>query len=276
MQASWLSYAGTTGADFIDYLIGDRVVTPAERAADFAEKRVLLPHCFLITNHEQPISETSARRSDYGLPEKGFVFCGMHNSYKIEPGIFGVWMRILAQVSGSVLWLASGGATMEANLRREAQRRGVDPNRLIFLRGSVPKADHLARLRFADLFLDTHWYNAHTTACDALWVGLPLITCPGETFASRVAASLLTAAGLPELIASDFDRYEQLALQLAREPAKLVALCAKMAARRTTCPLFDTPRFVRNLERAFVGMWRNYEAERPPRAFEVVEPEGAT
>jgi predicted O-linked N-acetylglucosamine transferase (SPINDLY family) len=276
VQASWLSYPGTTGAEFIDYLVGDRIVTPPERAADFSEKLVLLPHCYLITDHEQPISATSARRGDYGLPDRGFVFCSLNNSYKFEPEIFGVWMRILAQVAESVLWLTSGGATMEANLRREAESCGVDPARLIFVRGTLPKSEHLARVRLADLFLDTHLYNAHTTACDALWAGLPVFTCPGDTFASRVAASLLTAIGLPELIAADFDRYEQMAVQFANHPAALQLLRAKLAAHRTTWPLFDTPRFVRNLERAFIGMWQNYEAGRPPREFEVIEPQIAS
>ena len=258
-------------AEFIDYLVGDRLVTPPELAADFSEKLALLPHCYLVADHEQAISVTEANRNDYGLPDERFVFCSLNNSYKIEPEIFSVWMRILAQVSESVLWLTSGGATMEANLRREAQARGVDPSRLVFVRGVLPKPEHLARVRLADLFLDTHLYNAHTTACDALWAGLSVLTCPGETFAARVAASLLTAVGLTDLIADNLDRYEQMAVHLARHPAELRGLRDKLAAQRTTWPLFDTPRFVQNLKRAFVGMWQNNAAGRPPCVFEVIE-----
>ncbi len=269
VQVSWLSYPGTTGADFIDYVFGDHCVTPPESVADFCEQLVRLPHSYLITDHEQPVSNAAGRRQDHGLPDDGIVFASINNCYKFEPLIFDIWMRILNQVNGSVLWLKTGGGTMETNLRREAHVRGVSPDRIVFTRGILPKPDHLARLRLADLFLDTHFYNAHTTAVDALWVGLPVLTCPGKTFAARVGASLLNAIGLPELIASDLTAYEQLAVRLARQPHELQALRDKLAAHRTTWPLFDTPRFTKNLESAYRTMWDIHAAGQQPRGFEV-------
>lgn len=271
VQASYLVYPGTTGADFIDYLIGDPVVTPPEHAAAYSERLVLLPHAYQVNDDEQPIAATSYSRPACGLPESGFVFCCFNNSYKLEPGIFDVWMRILAQVPDSVLWIYSTSATAESNLRREAEARGIAAERLRFAR-NLPKAEHLARLRLADLFLDTSVVNAHTTASDALWAGVPLLTCPGQTFATRVAASLLTAIGLPELIVPDLETYERQAVHLAGRREELRQLRAKLAAHRTTWPLFDTPRFVRNLERAYRAMWDLYAAGERPQAIVVTEP----
>ena len=270
VQMSWLAYPGTTGANFIDYVIGDRFTTPVENAADFSEQLLRLPHSYLITDHGQPVA-TASRRRDYGLPETGFVFACINNAYKFEPEIFGAWMRILSQVPGSVLWLKSGGPTMEDNLRRESRHRGVSPERLLFIRENIPKPDHLARLRLADLFLDTHAYNAHTTAVDALWAGLPVLTWPGSTFASRVGASLLAAAELPELIASGLDHYERLAVAMAEAPAEMARLRDTLARNRGTCPLFDTPRFVRNLERGYRAAWAIHEAGERPRSIDVSE-----
>ena len=271
VQVSWLAYPGTTGADFIDYLFGDRLITPPESAADFSERLVRLPHCYLPTDREQPIAATAGRRRDHGLPDGAFVFACINNAYKFEPVIFGAWMRILARVPGGVLWLKTGGATMETNLRREAEARGVSPERMLFTRGNLPKPDHLARLGLADLFLDTHFYNAHTTAVDALWAGLPVLTCPGPTFAARVGASLLAAAGLPELIAPDLERYEALAVELAGDPALLGRLRERLREGRATAPLFDTPRFVRDLERGYRAVWAIHEAREPPRAIDLAE-----
>ena len=180
-------------------------------------------------------------------------------------------MRILSRVPGSVLWLKSGNATMEANLGREAEARGVSSNRLLFSRTNIPKPDHLARLRLADLFLDTHVYNAHTTAADALWAGLPVLTCPGKTFASRVGASLLAAVEMPELITDDLDHYERLAVRLAGDAGELARLRGRLADSRGSCPLFDTPRFVRNLERGYRAVWAIHEAGEKPRAVDVAE-----
>jgi protein O-GlcNAc transferase len=269
LQMSWLAYPGTTGADFIDYLLGDRLITPAEAATDFGERIVRLPHCYLPTNREQPIAASAGTRRDHGLPDGGFVFASINNSYKFEPVIYAVWMRILARVPGSVLWLKSGGATMEANLRREAQARGVSPGRILFARDHLTKPAHLARLTLADLFLDTHFYNAHTTAADALWAGLPVLTCPGPTFAGRVGASLLSAVSLPELIAPDLERYEEMAVELAEDRALRGDLRQRLQEGRATAPLFDTPRFVRNLERAFKAAWAIHEAGEKPRAIDL-------
>ncbi|HEY7427193.1 MAG TPA: tetratricopeptide repeat protein [Gemmataceae bacterium] len=265
VQAHYIGYPGSLGADFIDYLIGDPVVTPAESAADFRECLVTLPHAYLATDHQQPIAAAPVTRADCGLPEEGFVFCGFGNRYKIESVVFAVWMRLLAGVPGSVLWLSPAAPAVEQNLRREAEGRGVDGRRLVFARHLPGKAEHLARHRAADLMLDTLYYNAHTTAADALWAGLPLLTCPGQTFASRVGASLLRALGLPELIAADLEDYERRAARLALHPPELTRLRDALAERRTRCPLFDAPRLVRNLERAYGVMWENYAAARPPR-----------
>ncbi len=270
IQAGWLGYPATIGADFLDYIIGDPVVTPPESAGAFSEKIVRLPHTYMVTDHRQTIG-TPMSRADQGLPEDAVVFCCFHNAHKIEPLVFDRWMRVAEQVPGSVLWLSVRQAVAQANLRREAQARGVDPNRLIFAGHVASKAQHLARLRLADLFLDTHCYNAHVTACDALWAGLPVLTCPRDTFASRVCASLLTAVGLRELIAPDLAEYERLAVTLARDRAALPRVRQKLADQRQSAPLFDTPRFVRNLERAYGAMWEVHAAGQPPRAIDVRE-----
>ncbi len=272
IQVNYIGFAGSMGAPFLDYLVSDRIVTPPELAGAYSEQLVLLPHCYLVTDHEQPIAATTARRADYGLPEGAVVFSCFNNSYKFEPEIFGVWMRILGQMPGSVLWLYAGGPTVEKNLRRVAAARGIAADRILFA-PHRPKAEHLARLRLADLFLDTHYVNAHTGACDALWAGLPVLTCPGRTFASRVAASLVANIGLPELAAADLGEYERTAVRLARQPAELRALRERLAANRTRWPLFDTPRITRNLERAYRAMWEIYAAGEPPRPIAVTESE---
>jgi predicted O-linked N-acetylglucosamine transferase (SPINDLY family) len=271
IQVNWLAYPSTMAAPFIDYLIGDHIITPPERAEDFGERVVLMPHCYLATDHQQEIAARPVRRSEFQLPEQAFVFSSFNNTYKIEPRIFSIWMKILAQVQHSVLWQLSGGATFERNLRREAAARGIAPERLIFA-GALPKAEHLARLRLADLFIDTYYINGHTTTVDALWAGVPVLTCPGETWTSRVASSLLTSIGLPELITRDLEEYERQAVFLARHPGELRQLREKLAANRTTWPLFDTPRFVRNLERAYREMWAVYASGQPPRLLEIREP----
>jgi predicted O-linked N-acetylglucosamine transferase (SPINDLY family) len=202
------------------------------------------------------------------LPERGFVFACFNNSYKITPEFFSVWMRLLAAVDDAVLWLLQDNATAEANLRAEAQRHGIDPARLVFA-DRRPIEEHLARHRVADLFLDTLPYNAHTTASDALWAGLPVLTCLGETFAGRVAASLLNAVGLPELITTNMADYEAMAQKIAREPERLAEIKAKLARNRDTCALFDTPRFARHIEAAYLQMWEIFQRGEPPRSFSV-------
>ncbi|MEH2327498.1 MAG: TIGR03032 family protein [Nostoc sp.] len=267
IQVSYLGYPGTMGADFIDYIISDPVVTPPEFADGFSEKLVTLPHSYQVNDYQQAIASTPVTRSEYGLPESGFVFCCFNNNYKIEPEIFDVWMRILAAVPGSVLWLIVRFPAAEDNLKREAQARGINSDRLIFAQYHT-KAEHLARHQLADLFLDTLYYNAHTTASDALWTGLPVVTCIGKTFASRVAASLLTAVGLPDLITNNLKEYEQLAIHLGHSPIALQELKQRLAQNRTTYPLFDTPRFTRNLELAYFAMWEIYAAGNPPKTIE--------
>ncbi|MEA3212591.1 MAG: protein O-GlcNAc transferase [Chthoniobacter sp.] len=270
IQVSYLGMVGTMGAEFLDYLITDRVVSPPERAGDFDERLVWMPHSYLVNDHQHPIADRPATRAECGLPAQGFVFCCFNNSYKIEPEVFGDWMAILAEVPGSVLWLYASGASCEANLRREAEARGIAPGRLVFV-GRRPIAEYLAQHRLADLFLDTHVYNGHSTVSLALWAGLPVLTCPGSTFASRVGASVLAAAGLSGLIAADRADYRRLAVSLARDPEALRRLRATLAEGRDTCPLFDAPRFARNLERAYRAMWDRYASGRPPEPIAIVE-----
>jgi len=251
IQISWLGFAGTMGASFIDYLIADDIVVPAAGESDFREKIIRLPNSFMITDNQQPIAENKPSRRDQGLPENAVVFCCFNNAPKIEPTIFSIWMEILKRSPGSVAWLSVRDAVAQTNLRREATARGVDGARLIFAKHVKSKADHLARLGLADLFLDTHYYNAHATTADALWAGSPILTCPGQTFASRVAASVVTAAGLPELVVPNLDAYKAEAIRLASDGAALRSIREKLQSARTTAPLFDTPRFVRELENAY-------------------------
>jgi protein O-GlcNAc transferase len=268
--ATYLGFPGSSGAPFIDYAIVDRIVAPAAEAPLFSERLVHLPHCYLVNDRDHPIDDAPLARRDVGLPDEGFVFCCFNASYKIEPFIFDVWMRILRQVPGSVLWLLQLAPGVADNLRREAVARGVDPARLVFA-GKQPKARHLARYRLADLFLDTRYCTAHTTCSDALLVGLPVLTCPGDSFASRVAASVLLAADLPELVVADFAQYEARAVALAREPASLNELRERLRARRPTCPAFDGTRLARNLERAYRSMWEIHRAGKPPQPLTISE-----
>jgi protein O-GlcNAc transferase len=228
-----------------------------------------MPECYQVNDARRSIPAHTPGRTELGLPEDGFVFCCFNNSYKITPVLFDIWMRLLQKVPGSALWLLQDNAIAAANLRSEAQARGVDPERLIFAT-RVPVGEHLARQRRADLFLDTLPYNAHTTTSDALWVGLPVLTCLGTAFPGRVAASLLTAIGLPELITFGLDAYEARALELATDPAQLGSLRMRLAENRDTHPLFDAARFCRHLEDAYTTMWRRQQDGLPPESFSVV------
>jgi len=268
VQASYLGFPATMGAEFIDYVIVDGFVAPTSEQAAFAEKLVHLPGCYQINDRQRPIAVSAPSRKACGLPADGFVFCSFNNSYKITPDVFGCWMRLLAAVPGSALWLLEANELVARNLRREAERRRVDPDRLVFA-PRVPLADHLARHRNADLFLDTLPCNAHTTASDALWAGLPVLTCVGATFAGRVCGSLLTAIGVPELITYSPAEYERTALALARGRSRLADLRERIARNRTSSALFDLPRTVRHLEAAYDHMWRRWCAGEPSSAFAV-------
>jgi len=253
VQASYLGFPGTTGAEFINYIIADEIVIPESAARYYSENVVRLPDSYQANDTNRPIARATPSRGEAGLPKEGFVFCCFNNTYKILPTIFDIWMRLLLGVEGSLLWLLEDNLSAMRNLRREAEERGVAASRLVFA-PRLPPDEHLARHALADLFLDTLPYNAHTTASDALWAGLPVVTCIGNTFAGRVAASLLKAACLPELITESLAAYEALALNLARDPGALSALKTKLAQNRDTCPLFDTARFTRNLEAAYIAM----------------------
>jgi protein O-GlcNAc transferase len=268
IQVSYLGYPGTMGANYIDYLIADRVVVPDDQHNAFSEKVVCLPDSYQVNDTHRRNAAITPSRTEAGLPEGGFIFCCFNNNFKITPDVFDVWMRLLKEIEGSVLWLIAGNSVAPANLRREAALRGVAAERLIFA-PRTGSEDHLARHRLADLFLDTYYCNAHTTASDALWAGVPVLTCSGATFAGRVAGSLLTAVGLPELITHSLDDYEVLALKLARDPALLAALRQKLACHRETYPLFNTERFARHIEAAYIEMWERCQRGEPPQSFAV-------
>ena len=270
IQINYLGYPGTMGADYIDYIIADRFIITEKQRRFYGEKVVYLPESFQANDFKRIIGNTPVSRTEVGLPENAFVFCSFNNSYKITPTCFEIWMRLLNHVDGSVVWLLGGDTNLERNLRKEANNRGVSPARLIFS-SRTAYASYLARYRLADLFLDTFPFNAGTTASDALWVGLPIITCSGETFASRMAGSLLRAVGLAELVTRSLVEYEALALRLARDPDRLAAIKAELARNRDSYPLFDTVRFTRHLESAFEMMCERVQQGKPPSSF-AVEP----
>jgi predicted O-linked N-acetylglucosamine transferase (SPINDLY family) len=261
VQITYLGYPSTLGADYIDYIIADETVIPVESQKYFTEKIAYLPDTYMVNDSKRKISDKQFTRSELGLPESGFVFCCFNNSYKVTPQTFDGWMRILQQVPGSVLWLAENNAISAANLRKEAGARNVSPDRLIFAKRMESLADHLARHRLADLFIDTLPFNAHTTASDALWAGLPVLTCIGTTFAGRVAASLLKAIELPELIASTQEEYEAMAVEFATNPEKLQAIRQKLDNNRLTTALFDARRFTKNIENIYRQMHENQHAD---------------
>jgi protein O-GlcNAc transferase len=264
IQVNYLGYAGTMGAPYYDYILADSTIIPREHFDFYSEKVVWLPDTFMASDSTRRIADHTPSRRELGLPETGFVFCCFNQSLKINPEIFDIWMRLLHAVSGSVLWLKDNDPTSTQNLRRAAELRGIAAERLVFA-ASVPNvADHLARHRQADLFLDTLHYNAHTTANDSLWAGTPILTCIGTTYASRVAASLLRAVGLPELVTESLDEYEKLALKIAHEPESLASLKSRLARNRNACPLFDTTRFTRGMEAAYKAMWQRARQSEPP------------
>jgi protein O-GlcNAc transferase len=262
VQVSYVGYIGTMGAPYIDYLLADEVIIP-EASRRFYSEKIAYLSSYQVNDATRTVSDRVFSRDELGLPAKGFVFCCFNNSYKITPATFDSWMRILKAVEDSVLFLYAANPEVEKNLRSEAKRRGVDPARLIFA-GWVPRADYLARYRTADLFLDTLPYNAGTTASDALWAGLPVLTQTGESFASRYAASLLHAIGLPELITASAPDYEALAIELAQNPERLAGIRRKLASNRSTAPLFDTHAFARNIEAVYAAMHARSQAGQSP------------
>jgi predicted O-linked N-acetylglucosamine transferase (SPINDLY family) len=270
VQVNYLGFPGTLGAHYIDYIIADKVVIPSDEAEFYSEKVAWLPDCYQANDTTRQIADRTPTRREHGLPEHGFVFCCFNNTYKITPDVFDVWMRLLGRVEGSVMWLLQHTELTPRNLRREAESRGVAPERLVFATG-IPLEEHLARHRLADLFLDTLPYNAHTTGNDALWAGLPLLTCEGTTFPGRVAASLLRAAGVPELIAGSLSEHEAMALKLAEDPALLASLKRKLVESRGSCALFNQERFARHIEAAYAAMSERAQRGEAPVSF-AVEP----
>ncbi len=272
INVNWLGFAGTmgdlNGAALFDYLLSDAFITLPEQAAFYSESLALLPDCYQPNDSKRPIGKASSRK-DCKLPENTFVFCCFNQSFKIVPAMFDIWMRLLKAKAGSVLWLLECNPWAKDNLRHEAELRGIDASRLIFA-PRVPVAEHLARHALADLFLDTLPYNAHTTCSDALWMGLPVLTCAGETFASRVAGSLLMAANLPELVTNSLEAYELKALQLANNPGQLAEISHKLTQNKEGLPLFATQQFARHLEQAYQTMWQNRTAATGSQAYNKV------
>lgn len=269
ISANFLGFPGTSGADFVDYIIGDEFLTPLSSADYYAEKIVQLPHCYQPNDTTRVLPDTLLRRRDFGLPESAFVFASFNNNNKLTPAVFDIWMRLLARIPGSVFWILALTPVVKTNLRKEAVKRGIDPDRLIFAE-RVNVTDHIARLKLADLFLDCFPCTAHTTASEALWGGLPLLTCAGRTFSSRVAGSILTAANLPELVTESLEQYEALALELANDPARLKALRSR-ASNAASTPMFDIAMYTRDLERAYIRMAEIYNSGESPQAITVRE-----
>jgi protein O-GlcNAc transferase len=268
LQVNYLGYPGTMGTDYFDYILADRWVIPEQDHGCYTENVVYLPDSYQVSESRRRIADRTPTRAEAGLPEQAFVFCSFNNNYKLSPMVFDVWMRLLEKVEDSVLWLYVSNAAAERNLTKEAARRGIAPDRLVFATKTYYEV-YLARLQLADLALDTLPYNGHATTSDALWAGLPVLTCLGTTFAGRVAASVLNAVGLSGLITRSLPEYQALALELATHPARLADLRARLERNRATCPLFDTDRFRRHIESAYVTMWERHQRGAPPASFPV-------
>jgi predicted O-linked N-acetylglucosamine transferase (SPINDLY family) len=271
IQVGYFGYPATVGSSFIDYVLADPIIVPLEQQANWAERIVHLPGCYWPNDRQRVVPTPTFTRADLGLPDGGFVFCCFNNNWKITPPLFDVWMRLLRDCPGGILWLLEDNEAAKANLMREAEARGVGAERLVFAVRAEPEV-HLARHRFADLFLDTLPCNAHTTASDALWMAVPVVTCPGKSFAARVAGSLLHAVDLPQLICPNLEAYEATARRLAAQPAELRSLKAQLEAHRLDCRLFDSKRLCRNIEAAYLEMWEIHKRGEAPRGFAVPEP----
>ena len=270
VQISYLGFTGTTGADFIDYIITDRIVTPEPQSYHYSEKFIYMPNCYMVNSHKPVVSNRKWKREDFGLPEDGFVFCSFGLPYKIDCVLFDSWMKILENVPNGILWLLEANETVKKKLMLEAESRGISPERLTFSK-KLPLEEHLARHRLADLVLDTLTNNGHTTTSDALWAGVPVLTLQGNHFMSRVSSSLLTAIGMQELIVHSLKEYEDFAIRLARSPDKIDVICQKLEKNRLVSPLFDTPKFTRNLENAYKSIWDIYMSGQDPRRIDVIE-----
>jgi predicted O-linked N-acetylglucosamine transferase (SPINDLY family) len=268
IQVNYLGFPGTMGAPFMDYIVADEIVLPKDQQRHFAEKIAYLPYTYQPNDRKRAIAESAPTRKACGLPESGVVFCCFNNTHKLTPEFFDVWMRLLDRSPGSVLWLLETTPAVSQNLRREAARRGVATERIVFA-PVIKLPNHLARLQLADLFLDTLPHNAHTTASDALWCRVPVVTCLGTTFAGRVAASLLHAIGLGDLVTRSLEEYEGLALRLANDPERLQDIRVRLATNRDMTPLFDTASYTRDLESAYLTMWERHLKGEPPASFAV-------
>ena len=268
IQVNYLGFPATMGTADIDYIIADQFLIPPEQSSGYSERIVYLPESFQANDDRRPSAPEAPSRAQFGLPATGFVWCSFHSSYKLTPVMFDVWARLLRAVPGSVLWLVGGKPAVEDNLRREALARGVDAQRLVFAK-SLPYPQHLARLPLADLCLDTLPFNGGTTSSDALWAGVPVVTCSGQSFAARMSGSLLHTLGLSGLVTHSLQDYERLALQLAETPERLAELRAALARRRDSSPLFDTNRFRRHLEAAYVAMVERYQHGLPPATISI-------
>ena len=257
IQINYLGYPGTLGTDFIDYIIADQTIIPKKYRNYYAEEIIYMPNSYQPNDNKRPISDKKITKKDMGLPEDGFIFCSFNHNYKITSEEFDIWMQVLKKVQPSILWLLKSNKWAEQNLKKEAEIRNVDPNRLIFAK-KLPHDEHLARLKLADLFIDTFNVNAHTTASDALWAGLPIVTKLGEGFAARVSGSLLNAIGLSELITNNKKDYENLILELASNPEKLQVVKEKLSINRYSKPLFDTELYTKHLESGYQQAYQLY------------------
>ncbi|MBU3579232.1 tetratricopeptide repeat protein [Polynucleobacter sp. 73C-SIWE] len=264
IQVNWLGYAGTIGANFIDYIVADKTIIPDQSQQFYSEKVVTLPDTYIVDDSKRIPSSREFTKKECGLPKNTFIFCCFNNDYKFNPQVLDSWSRILWAAKNSVLWIPENNERFSANIKFEFERRGISSNRVIFAQRVESMADHLTRYALADLFLDTYPYNAHTTTLDALKAGVPVLTLMGGSFASRVAASLLNAIGLPELITNTQEEYESLAIELALNHQKLADIKLRLANNRLTAPLFDTPLFTKNLEAAYIAMYERYQADLEP------------
>jgi predicted O-linked N-acetylglucosamine transferase (SPINDLY family) len=269
IQINFLGYPGTLGSNSHDYIIADKTLILENSKSNYSEKIIYLPNCYMPQDSNRIASNKALSRTMFNLPENGFVFCCFNNSFKITPKEFDIWMGLLSLISGSVLWLLKANMQCETNLKTEANKRGVDPNRLIFA-DKLPVDEHLARHKLADLFLDTFNFNAHTTASDALSVGLPVLTKTGNGFAARVASSLLNSLEVPELITTSENEYESLALALASNPEKLASLKKKLSNKLNSAPLFDTKRYTKDLEKAYTLAYERHINGLPPTELKVL------